>query len=209
MSIKAIVTVLEHSKQRATALVLMIVVADFINDYGEAWPSIDTLARKARADRSTVIELLKKAETEHELQLERGAGPRGTNRYRLGDHYRRLGWESESPTPTPTADKGQSGPATSGGVGIHDGSESDGSESDPILKEPKTPSQEMESSVNNGSGRKSPPRIRPVGIGDVVIPDGYFRCSKCGGLIAEGNRDTKVADDCRAHSVRIPAGGSQ
>ena len=100
MSIKAMVTVWENSKQKGNGLLLMLAVADFMNDFGEAWPSIDTLAKKTRCDRSTVIEMTKRCKADGELEVAEGGGRSSSNHYRLGRHYG-SGW-SEIPTATST-----------------------------------------------------------------------------------------------------------
>ncbi|WP_425407572.1 helix-turn-helix domain-containing protein [Hwanghaeella sp.] len=45
----------KNSKASGTALVLMLALAEFANDDMEAWPSIRTLAMRARVDRRNVI----------------------------------------------------------------------------------------------------------------------------------------------------------
>lgn len=187
VSIKAMVTVWENSKQRGNGLLLMLAIADFMNDYGEAWPSIDRLAEKTRCNRSTVIDMMKRCHSDGELDLEEGAGRNGTNRYRLGNHYRLLGLES--PTPSP-ADTGQSETPTATstsrsrnqGVGIRL------PESDPILKEPSLITPALEERVNDGLSRKSPPGP------DLVV------CPRCGNPIRPENVDMP----CQFHGVPKP-----
>lgn len=181
MSIKAIGSVLDHSKQQGTALVVMIILADFMNDYGDAWPSIDTLARKSRCSRSSVIEILKKVELEGELEMVRRAGPNYSNIYRFGDHYRIQGWKPESlpvEEGVQNLDGPKSGPPDVGGQKLTpspegvmvqnlDGPESgrsklDGPNWTQSFKEPLKDSPLMESSVPNGSGPESGPPAGPV-----------------------------------------------
>ncbi len=77
--------VIAHSKARGAGFTLMMVLADSMNaESGEAWLSIDRQARDARIDRSTVIRLHRQLADLGELQVQPGAGPSGTNLYRLG-----------------------------------------------------------------------------------------------------------------------------
>jgi hypothetical protein len=61
----------------------MLVIADFANDDGEAWPSIDTLAYKAECTRRAVQKNIIILQSEGELQIRQNAGPRGCNLYRI------------------------------------------------------------------------------------------------------------------------------
>ena len=70
---------------RATDQLVLLAIADRCDDDGrEAYPSTDTIARKTRLTRRTVIDALKRLE--HEvgvLTVRRGAGKRGTHRYEV------------------------------------------------------------------------------------------------------------------------------
>lgn len=48
MSVKIMARVWEQSKQRGSALNLMLALGDFANDQGVCWPKVETLARKTR-----------------------------------------------------------------------------------------------------------------------------------------------------------------
>jgi hypothetical protein len=91
MSVKVLARVWEHSRQKGTALLLALAIADYCNDEAWAWPSIASLRRKTRlgSDR-TVQTLLRRLEAAGEVAIERGAGMVGTaggsqrtNRYRV------------------------------------------------------------------------------------------------------------------------------
>jgi hypothetical protein len=91
MSVKVMARVWEHSRQKGTALLLILAIADHCNDEGWAWPSIASLRRKARlrSDRTVQI-LLRQLESAGEIAIERGAGllktaggAQRTNRYRV------------------------------------------------------------------------------------------------------------------------------
>jgi len=75
MSVKVMARVWEHSRQKGTALLLALAIADFCNDEARAWPSIASLRTKTRlrSDR-TVQALLRKIESAGEIAIERGAG---------------------------------------------------------------------------------------------------------------------------------------
>jgi hypothetical protein len=84
LSIRVSTYVWEHSNQRGTALLLMLAIADHAHDDGGgAYPSVETLARKSRTTTRNVRLLLPKLEAAGELEVKRGAGPHGTNLYRV------------------------------------------------------------------------------------------------------------------------------
>lgn len=83
MSLRALTTVWAESKATGTLLLLELAIADTANDQGWAWPGIDFLAQKSRMSRRSVVDLLQRLEEIGELQVERNAGPRGTNMYLL------------------------------------------------------------------------------------------------------------------------------
>lgn len=102
VGIKAMARVWEHSKQKGTALLVELAIADYADDFGCAWPSVSSLARKSRVTDRTVQNILHQLEEAGELKIERGAGlvktpggPQRTHRYRLvvGD----LGGENLTP----------------------------------------------------------------------------------------------------------------
>lgn len=83
MSIQATSYVLNHRFGSSTRKLIMIGIADFANDSGEAWPSIDTLAQRGECSRRTVQEHLKQLEKDGDLQIRPNAGRNGTHRYRI------------------------------------------------------------------------------------------------------------------------------
>lgn len=74
MSIKVMASIWENSKQRGTALLMLLAIADNANEYGEAWPSIDHLAEKCRMKRRNAQLLLKELEESGELLIARQEG---------------------------------------------------------------------------------------------------------------------------------------
>jgi hypothetical protein len=83
MSLAATSYVLHRTFGNQTRKLLMIAIADFANDAGEAYPSIDTLASRAECSRRSVQEHLVLLEKSGELAIAANAGPRGTNLYRI------------------------------------------------------------------------------------------------------------------------------
>jgi len=74
----------EHSKQSGGALVLLLAIADNAHDDGDgAYPSIDTLARKARMTPRNVNMLLNKLAEAGEVVIRHGAGPHRCNVYKV------------------------------------------------------------------------------------------------------------------------------
>lgn len=72
----------DELKRRADLLV-MLAIADFANDTGTAWPSIDTLAKKSRCTDRAVQKVVTGLIRSRKLMVERGKGPHGTNLYRV------------------------------------------------------------------------------------------------------------------------------
>ena len=64
-------------------LLVMLAISDFANDKGFAWPSVETLARKARLSERQVQFLIRKLEAAHFLQIQPNAGQNGSNMYRV------------------------------------------------------------------------------------------------------------------------------
>jgi hypothetical protein len=48
MSVGMLSRVWKHSKARFGDRLVLLAIADFANDAGEAWPSVETLAKKSR-----------------------------------------------------------------------------------------------------------------------------------------------------------------
>lgn len=73
----------QHSVLRGTELVLLLAVADFANEHGIAWPGVETLATRIRADVRTTQRCIAKVEQSQELRIQRGRGPKGTHLYQV------------------------------------------------------------------------------------------------------------------------------
>src|SRR3989442_12271734 len=104
MSVKVLARVWEHSRQKGTALLLALAIADYCNDEGWAWPSIASLRRKTRlrSDR-TVHALLRKLESAGEIAIDRGAAIVGTagGAQRMNLYRASVGLEGAAKSPPP------------------------------------------------------------------------------------------------------------
>lgn len=84
MSIKVMTRVWEHSKHKSTKLLLLLAIADHVNDErGHAFPSIDHLSGKCRITRRQVFRLLRELERSEELTIEKGTGWNPKNYYTI------------------------------------------------------------------------------------------------------------------------------
>jgi hypothetical protein len=71
----------EHSRHAETDLVVMLALADIANDEGFAWPSIPTLAARARRKERSLIDTLDRLETSKEVFIQRNIGRKNHNQY--------------------------------------------------------------------------------------------------------------------------------
>ena len=83
MSIKVMSRVWEGSRQSGGALLVLLAIADFADDQGLAFPSVRTLARKARLSERQVQRVLAELATAGELVVRPGAGRRGSHLFRV------------------------------------------------------------------------------------------------------------------------------
>ena len=83
MSIRVMAEVWRNGPDGATDCLLMLALADYANDDGECWPSIDGLARKARLSERGVQTALRRLEAAGWLEIETGGGRKRCNLYRI------------------------------------------------------------------------------------------------------------------------------
>jgi hypothetical protein len=83
MSLAATTYVLHRRYGNQTRKLIMIAIADFADDSGKAWPSIDTLADRAECSRRSVQEHLQHLRAAGELVIIPNAGRSGTHLYRI------------------------------------------------------------------------------------------------------------------------------
>lgn len=81
MSIQVMSKVWAQSQAAGSELLLLLAIADFSDDQGQAFPSVATLARKIRMSPRNTQYLLQKLEAAGELEIRRNAGRAGSNLY--------------------------------------------------------------------------------------------------------------------------------
>lgn len=81
MSVKIMARVWEESQHKGSTLLLLLAIADHANDDGICWPSVETLAAKARVKPRQAQNLLTQLETSGELVVRRGHGRKNTSIY--------------------------------------------------------------------------------------------------------------------------------
>ncbi len=84
MSIRAINRVWENSAAKEGDLLVLLALADFADEHGKAWPSIETLARKARLTTRQVYRSIARLHDElKEIDISSNTGPHGVNEYHV------------------------------------------------------------------------------------------------------------------------------
>jgi len=84
VSIQAVAWVLDHSRARGFARLVLISLANHANrETGECWPSMRTIAREAGIGHSSVTAAVRVLVALGELEIVSEGGPRQANRYRL------------------------------------------------------------------------------------------------------------------------------
>src|SRR5687767_11875054 len=84
MSIKLLDRGWRYSKARGGDLLVLLGIADFANDEGIAYPSIATLAAKARLTVRNTQRAIRRLVSLGELTIDEGRGPHGTHIYKIG-----------------------------------------------------------------------------------------------------------------------------
>jgi hypothetical protein len=85
MSIKVMTRVWESAPVKGGRLLILLALADFSDDAGRSWPSVATLARKARLTERQAQRCLIELTDQGLLQVSLNAGPHGTNVYEIHD----------------------------------------------------------------------------------------------------------------------------
>jgi hypothetical protein len=167
VSLEALTRVWRESQAEHSDLLIMLALADFMDDHGQAWPSLETIAKKARISRRTVLDRLPLLVSMGELHMESGGGRGGTTLYRLGPHYK--GWT-------------EAGASTDGGTGAERANSAKSARGaiprrrmHPNRNEPKTPTLQERIPVNEGLGAVSAPQNAP---GANAAP-GTVECPRC------------------------------
>jgi len=81
MSVRTMARVWAESKHSGTHLLMLLAIADFADDDGNAYPAVGTLATKCRMTSRNANLILAALKTSGELDVRIGKGPRGCNRY--------------------------------------------------------------------------------------------------------------------------------
>lgn len=83
MSIKAMTYVWEHSKQKGSALLTLLAIADHTDDEGIGYPSIPRIARKTRMTDRNVQLVIKTLQKSGELKVLENQGPKGHHLFHI------------------------------------------------------------------------------------------------------------------------------
>lgn len=175
MSIRIMSQVWDRSKQTGSALLVLLAIADFANDQGLAWPSYDTLAKKSRVSVRSVMRLVNKMVEDGELEIDRSAGPHGTNLYRvvIGSYVQ------ETAPPDVGGEEAAPDTETEGGDNVAYATVSYvGDDTQTIIKDSVVVKTDLTTdSVNDGSGDKPTPQMSPRGDpgAELLVSEGVNR----------------------------------
>ena len=119
MSVRTMARVWADSTHAGTDLLMLLAIADFADDEGNAYPAVPTLAKKCRMSTRNANFILTALKASGELQVRANEGPKGTNRYRIvlgiqGTPLKRTSVQKPAqplkPTSPPTPEAGFSPP---------------------------------------------------------------------------------------------------
>jgi hypothetical protein len=118
MSIRVMASVWDSKIDNQTDLLVLLALADFANDQGISWPSLEGLAQKSRSSVRNVQRILKRLELAGVLKVQRmgGGAPGSTNFY----HINLKGETGDSLTPVGVTRRG-GGVTNEGGRGVTKG----------------------------------------------------------------------------------------
>jgi len=83
MSIKLMAIVWDDARLSGATKLVALSLADFANDEGRCWPSVETIARKASITARSVRRVISELEESGRVIVERSEGGRATNLYRV------------------------------------------------------------------------------------------------------------------------------
>lgn len=83
MSVRTMARVWELSRHKGNDLLMLLAIADFADDDGKAYPSVNTLAEKCRMLGRGANKVLATLRSSGELEIRQNEGPKGTNLYRI------------------------------------------------------------------------------------------------------------------------------
>lgn len=177
MSLEALTRVWKHSKAEHGDLLVVLAIADYMNENGAAWPSIDTIARKSRLNRRTVFDRITALVAMGELTVERGQST--SNVYRLGSVYQ--GWSE--------MDTGRDGGAESARAENAPVQKPVG-DLHPIRKEPDTSDKSLRGEVLEGSGAETARHSAPLSLVPVEDVDKFREALVVQGRVPKSVRDS-------------------
>jgi hypothetical protein len=73
----------EKSEHVGSNLLMLLAIADFADDDGNAYPAVATLARKCRTSQRNANLILARLKSSGELAIRLNEGPKGVNRYQI------------------------------------------------------------------------------------------------------------------------------
>jgi len=73
----------EHAPCRENALIVLLALADWSNDDGVCWPSMEKLANKARVDRRSAQRIVRRLVQDQLITIEEGGGRARQHRYKV------------------------------------------------------------------------------------------------------------------------------
>lgn len=83
VSVKIMSLVWEHAPCRENALIVLLALADWSNDDGVCWPSIQKLADKSRVDRRSAQRIIRRLKQDGLVQIEEGGGRAKQHKYKI------------------------------------------------------------------------------------------------------------------------------
>jgi DNA-binding transcriptional MocR family regulator len=100
MSIKAVGMILEHSSStlNPSEVLVLIAIANHVDDQGRSWPSLDKIAKNAHLSRRQVIRVIRQLEEKGEIEIttrKQENDLHNTNLYTLNSKY----WGGDKLTP--------------------------------------------------------------------------------------------------------------
>ena len=120
----------EMSRQSGSHLLMLLAIADFSDDDGNAYPAVQTLAQKCRMKPRNANVILAALRASGELDVRQNEGPRGTNLYRvvldgqplqgITGVQRNAGLQRSAPSPAKACSKPLQGLADEPSVNHHE-----------------------------------------------------------------------------------------
>jgi hypothetical protein len=104
MSIRVMTAVWDNTPYEGGELLVLLALADWADDQGRCWPSVPSIAQKARMKERQVYNILRKFRADEVIQCEQGGG-RGHSTVYLINTAKIAGFRSQAKTLQPSAVK--------------------------------------------------------------------------------------------------------